>query len=75
MYQKQPMETINSPILWFDQLDLAITIGDRVRRRLTGKTGTLLAIDQRRFTVEWDDSGQRTYPIDAATEIRPVIES
>ncbi len=74
MYQKHPVDSINTPIFWFDQLSLAVTIGDRVVRRMTGKAGTLLAIDQRGFTVDWDDWGRRTYPIDAASEIRPFIE-
>lgn len=74
MYQKQPLETVNQPIIWFDQLDLAVTIGDRIVRRMTGRTGTLLAIDQRHFTIAWDDAGNKTYPIDAASEIRPLIQ-
>lgn len=73
MYEKQA-ETTNTPIFWFDQLDLAVTIGDRVQRRMSGRSGTLLAIDQRHFTVAWDDLGKRTYPIDSASEIRPIID-
>lgn len=70
MFQKQS----SKPLFWFGNLSMAVTIGDRVQARLTGVAGTLLAIDQRRFTVAWDGHGRKTYPIDLANEIRPLVQ-
>ncbi len=75
MFQKQSSKRTNTPLFWFDALSTAITIGDRVQGRLTGIPGTLTAIDQRRFTVAWDGHGRKTYPIDLANEIRPLMQS
>ncbi len=73
MFQKQLSKSNNTPLFWFDNLSMAVTIGDRVQGRATGVPGTLTSIDQRRFTVAWDGHGHKTYPIDLANEIRPLI--